>query len=125
MSLVESNAQGAATPSISNAKAAAAAPRLSDSNHVELESIMPNGQPVNPDEDIMQFARMGDIPAIESLYESAKFDASYCDAEGITPLHVCLPFSALPCSLLTSVLSGPPSIINMRCANSSYKLVQM
>jgi hypothetical protein len=41
-----------------------------------------------PEEDIMQLARLGDIQGIEALFESEKFDAHYCDAEGITPLHV-------------------------------------
>ncbi|RDW59636.1 palmitoyltransferase-4 [Coleophoma cylindrospora] len=87
MSLIDSSAPSTAAPNIPNGKAAAVAPKLSDSNHVELENIPTNERPVNPDEDIMQLARMGDIPAIESLYDSGKFDASYCDAEGITPLH--------------------------------------
>lgn len=41
-----------------------------------------------PEEDIMQFARTGDVPAMEKLFESGEFDATYVDDEGITPLHV-------------------------------------
>jgi hypothetical protein len=74
-----------------NGKATAAAPKLSDDGRVELEDIHPSGQEVNPDEDIMQLARVGDIQGIEKLYDSGKFDATYCDAEGITPLHVNTP----------------------------------
>jgi hypothetical protein len=74
-----------------NGKATAAAPKLSDDGHVELEDIHPSGQEVNPDEDIMQLARVGDIQGVEKLYDSGKFDATYCDAEGITPLHVNTP----------------------------------
>lgn len=39
--------------------------------------------------DIMQAARTGDIPAMEKLFESKEYDATYCDDEGITALHVC------------------------------------
>jgi palmitoyltransferase len=38
--------------------------------------------------DIMQLARVGDIAAMEKLFESGEFDATYTDDEGITPLHV-------------------------------------
>ena len=79
-----------------NGKASAAAPKLSAEDHVELEDILPD-EP-NLDEDIMQLARLGDIPAIKQLYDSGKFDATYCDAEGITPLHVrATRFIALLC----------------------------
>ncbi len=71
-----------------NGKATAVAPKLSDDNHVEMEDMVSAGSEQRPDEDIMQLARLGDIQGIEKLYESGKFDASYCDAEGITPLHV-------------------------------------
>jgi hypothetical protein len=39
--------------------------------------------------DIMQLARIGDIPGMEKLFESGQSDATYADDEGITPLHVC------------------------------------
>jgi len=71
-----------------NGKASAVAPKLSDDNHVELADMLPSGTEIAPDEDIMQLARVGDIRGIEKLYDSGKFDASYCDEEGITPLHV-------------------------------------
>jgi hypothetical protein len=76
------------SPSMPNGKATAAAPKLSDDDHVELSDILPAGPALTPEEDIMQLARLGDIPAIERLYDSGKYDASYCDEEGITPLHV-------------------------------------
>jgi palmitoyltransferase len=69
-------------------KAAAVAPKLSDDDHVEMEDMLPSEPIQSPEEDIMQRARLGDIQGIERLYESKKFDATYCDAEGITPLHV-------------------------------------
>lgn len=76
-------------PNGPNGKASAVAPKLSDDDHVELEDMLPAGQAVNPEEDIMQLARLGDIPGIEALYDSGKYEPTYCDAEGITPLHVC------------------------------------
>lgn len=38
--------------------------------------------------DIMQIARVGDIAAMEKIFESGEFDATFTDDEGITPLHV-------------------------------------
>ncbi|ORY70034.1 ankyrin repeat-containing domain protein [Pseudomassariella vexata] len=37
--------------------------------------------------DIMQLARIGDISAMEKMFESTEYDATYTDDEGITPLH--------------------------------------
>lgn len=72
-----------------NGKAAAAAPKVSDDSHVELNDMGASNDAA-PERDIMHLARLGDIKGIESLYASGKFDASYCDDEGITPLHVWL-----------------------------------
>jgi len=72
-----------------NGKATAAAPKLSADGHVELEDMLPASP--DPNEDIMQLARIGDIQGIERLYASGKFDAAHRDEEGITPLHVRQP----------------------------------
>lgn len=72
-------------------KAIAAAPKLSDDRPLELEDLPPSPPETQPATDIMHLARLGDFQAIQSLYELGQFDASYCDDEGITPLHVCLP----------------------------------
>ncbi|KOS22207.1 Palmitoyltransferase AKR1 [Escovopsis weberi] len=40
-----------------------------------------------PAPDIMQLARIGDIAAMEKLFETGEYDATYSDDEGITPLH--------------------------------------
>jgi hypothetical protein len=40
------------------------------------------------EEDIMQLARLGEIGAIQKLFDSGKFDATFKDEQGITPLHV-------------------------------------
>ena len=89
-------------------KATAAAPKLSDEGHVELEDMLPASP--DPPEDIMQLARLGDIQGIERLYASGKFDAAYHDDEGITPLHV------IPLSLLQdSFFSCTPNIYPVGC----------
>jgi hypothetical protein len=89
---------------IPNGKTTAAAPKLSDDDHVELAEIPPSGPP--PEEDIMQLARVGDIAGIERLYALGKFDAQYCDEEGITPLHVFVPVLPIWTSLLTLPVVG-------------------
>lgn len=74
-----------------NGKATAAAPKLTDDDdNVEMKSMLPSGSEVQTDEDIMQLSRLGDIPAIQKLFDDGKFKATYCDNEGITPLHVCI-----------------------------------
>jgi hypothetical protein len=80
--------KGAPNLAIMNGKAAAVAPKLSGDDHVEMEDIIASG-PGEVEDDIMQLARIGDLPAMEKLFDSGKFDATYCDEEGITPLHVC------------------------------------
>jgi ankyrin repeat protein len=110
------------TPNMPNGKATAAAPKLSDDDHVELADMLPNGPATSPEEDIMQLARLGDVQAIEKLYESEKFDATYCDAEGITPLHVFCPQTTCR-RMRADRCSGLPLTINMPCANSSSKPV--
>jgi palmitoyltransferase ZDHHC13/17 len=57
-------------------------------HHVELED-MADKKPSPPlEEDIMQLARLGEIAAIQKLFDGGKFDATYKDEQGITPLHV-------------------------------------
>jgi palmitoyltransferase len=71
-----------------NGKGPAAVPKLTDNeDNVEMKRMLPSG--AEPDEDIMQLARLGDIHAIQKLFDAGKFDATYYDKEGITPLHVC------------------------------------
>jgi hypothetical protein len=89
----QADIQGATTnlPIMLNNKASAAAPKLTeDDDNVEMKDMLP-GKPVGQaDVDIMQLARLGDIPAIQRLYDEGKFEPTYCDVEGITPLHVCI-----------------------------------
>lgn len=36
----------------------------------------------------MQLARLGEIGAIQKLFDSGKSDVTYRDEQGLTPLHV-------------------------------------
>lgn len=60
-----------------------------DLQNVELEEMAAEQKPKLPiEEDIMQLARLGEIKSIQSLLEEGKFDATFTDEQGITPLHV-------------------------------------
>lgn len=67
-----------------SSKSAAAVPKLN--SEMEMGSLP--ADEAAPENDIMQLARIGDIPGMEKLFESGEFDATYTDGEGITPLHV-------------------------------------
>ncbi|KAK4210704.1 putative palmitoyltransferase [Rhypophila decipiens] len=72
---------GSSAPAQPPTKSGTATPKLN--NEMELGDL-PGDAPQN---DIMQMARIGDIPGMEKLFESADYDATYTDEEGITPLH--------------------------------------
>lgn len=59
-----------------------------------------HAEQANLEADIMQAARTGDIPAMERLFESKEYDATYSDDEGITALHVRPPQTAIRCATL-------------------------
>lgn len=82
-----------------NGKASAAPPQ--PTTDVELKNMTAsngngNGNgageiarpPLPIESDIMQLARLGEIGAMQKLFDSKKFNAKYKDEEGITPLHV-------------------------------------
>lgn len=79
-----------AAPTQPSTKAAAAAPTLN--SDVEMGSLAAAGG--GPASDIMQLARVGDVAAMEKLFESGEYDATFADDEGITPLHVRSPPSS-------------------------------
>lgn len=82
----------ATTQSASRADAPLAAngtPGATERN-VELEDMSDAPPKLPVEEDIMQLARLGEIGAIQKLFDSGKFDATYRDEQGITPLHVSL-----------------------------------
>lgn len=63
---------------------------VGDDGHVELDDMASKKPALPIEEDIMQLSRLGEIAAIQKLFDSGKFDANYKDEQGITPLHVCL-----------------------------------
>jgi hypothetical protein len=81
-----SGASSVSSPPRANGKAAPAPPKLSGDGNIELQDV-PIKMPI--EEDIMQLARLGEVGAIQTLFESGRFNAKYKDEEGITPLHVC------------------------------------
>lgn len=83
MSATPQNGSAGAPIQPSN-KGSAAAPQLS-ADAMEMGN-MPGGDSP-PQEDIMQLARVGNIQAMEKLFEKGDFDATFTDDEGITPLH--------------------------------------
>ncbi|RDA85537.1 hypothetical protein CP532_3300 [Ophiocordyceps camponoti-leonardi (nom. inval.)] len=78
----ESAVPAAVSPAQPASKSTTAAPRLN--SDMELGRLTPAETPTS---DIMQLARLGDIAAMERLFESGEFDATFVDDEGITPLH--------------------------------------
>jgi palmitoyltransferase ZDHHC13/17 len=80
-------------PFVPSGKAAAAPAKFTQANDdVQLNNIAPNGEASKPsmpiEEDIMQLARLGEVGAMQKLFDSKKYTAKYHDEEGITPLHV-------------------------------------
>ena len=73
-----------------SAKASAASPKLNPDMEMGSMSVeAQNPAATQEQDDIMQLARLGDIQAMEKLFETGGYDATYHDEEGITPLHVC------------------------------------
>jgi hypothetical protein len=104
---------------VPSGKTAAASPKLSAEEHVEMADLPSNGL---EDEDIMQLARLGDVAAVQKLFDSGKFDGQYCDGEGITPLHV---FAQSPTHRECStdfLCSGLLSITSMLCVCFCLKM---
>ncbi|KAF2019413.1 hypothetical protein BU24DRAFT_386296 [Aaosphaeria arxii CBS 175.79] len=54
--------------------------------NVEMEDIAKKPS-IPVEDDIMQLARLGEIAAIQKLFDSGKADATFTDEQGITPLH--------------------------------------
>lgn len=76
-------------PTMLDGKAAAAAPKLSGNDEeLEMKKLSASEAEAAAHVDIMQLARLGDIEAIRNLYDAGTYSPSYCDEEGITPLHV-------------------------------------
>ena len=80
-----SGASSVHSPPRASGKATPAPPKLSGDGNVELQNVQLK-LPI--EEDIMQLARLGEVGAIQKLFDSGQFDAKYKDEEGLTPLHV-------------------------------------
>jgi hypothetical protein len=65
----------------------ASTPPDSPGDH-ELDEMADKKPSLPVEEDLMQLARLGEIASIQKLFDSGKFDATYKDDQGITPLHV-------------------------------------
>lgn len=63
-----------------------------ENGQVELHEMVAGKPKLPVEEDIMQLARLGEIKAIQKLFDSGQFTAKYADEQGITPLHVCTAF---------------------------------
>jgi palmitoyltransferase ZDHHC13/17 len=74
-----------------SSKGSAAAPMLN--NEMELGNLPGDGPAA--EDDIMQIARIGDVAAMEKLFEGGEYDATFTGEEGITPLHVCARFPSV------------------------------
>lgn len=93
------------SPLMLNGKATALAPQLSvEDGNVEMKNIASTEPVLAGDQDIMQLARLGDIPAIQKLYDAGIFTPLHCDDEGITPLHVRSSKMAFVCVHLTELI---------------------
>ena len=95
----------------------AAAADHDNSGQHELDDMADKKPNLPVEEDIMQLARLGEIGAIQKLFDSGKFDATYTDDLGITPLHVRI-HSFKYARITNRIHSGRPSTINIRHASS-------
>lgn len=81
---MSSPAPGRSEASSSNSNGRATGPE----GNVELKDMNSAPKILPIEEDIMQLARLGEVGAIQKLFDSGKFDATYRDEQGITALHV-------------------------------------
>ncbi|KAL2002060.1 hypothetical protein VTN02DRAFT_742 [Thermoascus thermophilus] len=84
--------RSSSSPSAPNGKATPAPSKVTQPDEsVELKNMASESDevkaPLPVEEDIMQLARLGEVAAVQKLFESKKFTAKYKDEEGITPLH--------------------------------------
>lgn len=61
-----------------------------------MKDMLPPQSGLPVEEDLMQLARLGEIGAIQKLFDTGRYDATYRDDQGITPLHVRLLFRPPP-----------------------------
>ncbi|BAE65354.1 ankyrin repeat protein [Aspergillus flavus] len=83
---------GSSPPSAVGGKGRAIPPKVTHEDaSVELKTMNPERGAARGSiplgEDIMQIARIGEVPAMQRLFDEKKFSANHKDEEGITPLH--------------------------------------
>ncbi|KAL8935955.1 MAG: hypothetical protein Q9216_005171, partial [Gyalolechia sp. 2 TL-2023] len=76
-----------APPNRLAAKATAAPPQVTAVAKMETDNTDDSGSKLPLHQDIMQLARLGEIGPIQKLFDEGTFQATYTDAENITPLH--------------------------------------
>lgn len=85
--MASKEAHGSGAPIQPTSKGSKVEPQVN--SDMELGSLgKTSAEEATTEADIMQAARTGDIPAMEKLFESQEYDATYADDEGITALHV-------------------------------------
>ncbi|KAF1813484.1 hypothetical protein P152DRAFT_394880 [Eremomyces bilateralis CBS 781.70] len=62
-------------------------PANDQNGNLELKEMLSTKPLLPVEEDLMQLARLGEVGAIQKLFDTGKFDATYSDEEGITALH--------------------------------------
>lgn len=62
--------------------------KTANEGQVEMENMTAPQTPALPiEDDLMQLARLGELRAIQKLFDSGKYTANSTDEQGITPLH--------------------------------------
>ena len=91
-------ALGESSPPSSNHKPAhnaTSSPEQDGPDQVALGDVDASRPPLPVEEDLMQLARLGELRAIQKLFDSGKYTAKSADDQGITALHVCLAWSSI------------------------------
>lgn len=73
---------------MSSTPSSSADPNASPGDQHEMKDMSHAAPTLPVEEDLMQLARLGEIGAIQKLFDTGKYDATYRDEQGITPLHV-------------------------------------
>ena len=94
------------------------------------------GRRIPIEEDLMQLARLGEIKAIQKLFDAGTYDANSSDEQGITALHVCpcvqriLRFSLMQASNQAAIrvpsrecLRSLAELMLTDCANSGQRSI--
>lgn len=55
---------------------------------IELDETKSDSTRLPVEDDLMQLARLGELRAIQKLFDSGKYNAKSTDEQGITALHV-------------------------------------